>query len=902
MFVLVLPGMAFSALLMLRLSALERARNQQAAEAAAVRTADAVDRELTNIRAALRVLATSPALTAADIPAFDRQARAVGATMGLNVVLTDRDGQQYSNTRSPPGGPLPLTNVTDTLREVVETGRPGLSDLFLGAVSGAPALAVLMPVPERTAPDWVLITSMQPSYLARLLQAQALPPGWIGAVVDGRDTIIARSVDHDRLVGQRASAGLIQHATGERGTWDGTTLDGMAVLAAYARVSGTGWRVAVGVPLGIVRAPFRTTLATLIAAGAGTLALSVLLAWSLGRQIASPLQALAVAGRGIGTEGVPAMQATGISEVDDLALTLAATSSDLLARTDALTAERARLAAIIDTVPVGLVIAAADGRILSGNAQVERMFRYPLLMSGGLLGHDDWVAFHPDGRRVQGAEYPLSRVLAGDDRAELTCHYQRRDGTRFWVSLVAAPIRPAAGGRSSGVVVAVLDVDEVVRAREAKAQFAETLQIQVAERTAALQEANQRLRDEMSGRAAAEEQLRQSQKMEAVGRLTGGIAHDFNNLLTVVIGSLDLLGRRLAEPKHRRLVDNAMAGATRAATLTARLLAFSRQQPLQPQAVDVNRLVAGMEMLLHRTLGETIQVETHLAPDAWHVHADPNQLENALLNLAVNARDAMAVGSGPRDGRTGGCLTVATANRMLAPGAVPPDTLPGEYVEIAVADTGTGMTPEIVAQVFEPFFTTKPQGQGTGLGLSQVHGFVKQTGGSVVVDTAPGQGTTMRVLLPRLREPVAPAIAAPELHGPLGATGETILVVEDEAGVRRFTTAALHELGYAVIEGGTAAEGMRLLQAHPEVALLFTDMVLPDESGRLLAARARRHRPGLRVLFTTGYAKDGVSDPEEEPLELDLIPKPFTIAALGERVRAVLDGASAPCSSRRGPG
>ena len=282
-FVLVLPAMAFSALLMLRLSALERARNQQAAEAAAVRTADAVDRELTNIRAALRVLATSPALAAADIPAFDRQARAVGATMGLNIVLTDRDGQQYSNTRSPPGAPLPLTNVTDTLREVVETGRPGLSDLFLGAVSAAPALAVLMPVPERTAPDWVLITSMQPSYLARLLQAQALPPGWIGVVVDGRDTIIARSVDHDRLVGQRASAGLIQHATGERGTWDGTTLDGMAVLAAYARVNGTGWRVAVGVPLGIVRAPFRTTLATLIAAGAGTLALSVLLAWSLGR-------------------------------------------------------------------------------------------------------------------------------------------------------------------------------------------------------------------------------------------------------------------------------------------------------------------------------------------------------------------------------------------------------------------------------------------------------------------------------------------------------------------------------------------------------------------------------------------------------------------------------------------
>ncbi|MGI4942779.1 MAG: ATP-binding protein, partial [Janthinobacterium lividum] len=846
-FVLVLPGLAFSVLLLLRLSTLEYARGQQAAEAAAVRTADTVDRELANIRAVLRVLATSPALAAADIPAFDHQARAVAATMGLNVVMTDRDGQQYINTRSNPGAPLPRSNVTDTLEEVVATGRPGLSDLYIGAVSGAPAVAVLMPVPEHVQPDWVLISSMQPSYLARLLQAQALPPGWVGVVVDGRGTIIARSVDHDRLVGRRASADLIEHAIGARGTWEGTTLEGTAVLAAYARVGGTEWRVAVGVPLEIMRAPFRATLAILTAAGAGSLALSLLLAWDLGRQIAGPLRALAVAGRRIGKEGAPAMPATGITEMDALAGTLAAASSDLLARTDALMGERARLAVIIDTVPVGLMIAASDGRILSGNAQFERTFRRSALAGGGIGKPEEWVAFHRDGQRVQGADHPLRRVLRGEDRAELTCQYQRGDGTRFWVSLVAAPIRLAPGTALAGVVVAILDIDEVVRAREGKAQFAETLQAEVAERTAALQQTNQRLRDEMSARAAAEDQLRQSQKMESVGRLTGGIAHDFNNLLTVVIGSLDLLGRRITEPKHRRLVENAMDGATRAATLTARLLAFSRQQPLQPQALDVNRLVDGMGNLLHRILGETVQVETCLAPDVWPVNADPNQLESALLNLAVNARDAMA----QENGRTSRRLTITTANRVLEPGALPPDTLPGEYAEIAVADTGTGMAPEIVAQVFEPFFTTKPQGQGTGLGLSQVHGFVKQSGGSVVVDTAPGQGTTMRVLLPRLREPAGAGAGAsaapPEPHALPRAAGETILVVEDEAGVRRFTTEALRELGYVVIGGASAAEGMRLLQAHPEVSLLFTDIVLPDESGRLLAARAQRHRPRLPV-------------------------------------------------------
>jgi len=447
-----------------------------------------------------------------------------------------------------------------------------------------------------------------------------------------------------------------------------------------------------------------------------------------------------------------------------------------------------------------------------------------------------------------------------------------------------------------------------VRAREVKAQFAAALQDQVAERTAALRQANQRLRDEMSGRAAAEGQLRQAQKMEAVGRLTGGIAHDFNNLLTIVVGSLDLLGRRLDDPRHRRLVDNAMEGATRAATLTARLLAFSRQQPPQPQALDVNRLVHGMEELLHRTLGETIQVRTVLAPEAWPVHADPNQLENALLNLAVNARDAMAQGGGPR---TGGRLTITTANRVLAPGDLPPDTLPpntlppdtlppdaspGEYVEIAVADTGCGMAPEVVAQVFEPFYTTKPPGQGTGLGLSQVHGFIKQSGGSIAIDTVaepgPDRGTTMRVLLPRHHA----AAVVPVPRGtapPPRAAGETVLVIEDEPGVRRFTTEALRDLGYAVVEGGTAAEGMLLLQAHPEVALLFTDLVLPDESGRVLASRARRHHPGLRVLFTTGYAREeagaGASGRDETLPSLDLLAKPFTVAALGEKVRMVLD-------------
>ncbi len=902
--VLVLPGLVFCAVLMLRLSQSERARNEQEAQAAASRTADALDRAVANIQSALRVLATSPALASAlpDLPAFDRQARAVAGAMDMNIVLTDRDGQQQVNTRTPPGAALPRASVMDAVRQVNGTGRPVLSNLFQGAVSGAPAVAVLMPVPERAPPDWILSTSIQPTYLTRLLQAQALPDGWVVAVIDGQGVIVARSSDHDAWVGHRASADLIAHATGERGTWTGTTVDGAPVLAAYARAGGAGWRVVVGLPLEAVQGPFRATLAAYTAAGAATLGLALFLAWRLGRRIATPLQVLALAGSRIGQDAPAPLPRTGIAEVDALAGTLAASSASLLARTAALASERARLAAVIDTVPVGLVIAAADGEISSGNAQVARMFRHPVLLSRGTSDYGEWVAFHSDGRRVQPLEYPLARVLQGEERAELTCLYQRGDSTLFWVNLVAAPILAADGAAIAGGVVAVLDMDEVVRAREVKAQFAAALQSEVAARTAELLDANQRLRDEMSGRAAAEDRLRQAQKMEAVGRLTGGIAHDFNNLLTIVVGSLDLLGRRLDDPRQQRLVGNAMEGATRAATLTARLLAFSRQQPLQPQAVDVNRLVSGMEELLARTLGEAVQVRTALVPDAWPVHADLNQLENALLNLAVNARDAMASGDAGPGVRTAGRLTITTANRVLPPGALPPDAATdagldaapdgmghgarteSDWVEIAVADTGCGMTPEVVAQVFEPFYTTKPQGKGTGLGLSQVHGFVRQSGGHVAIDTAPGQGTTMRILLPRLHEPAEAAAAALGPAPVPQAAGETVLVVEDEAGVRRYSAEALRHLGYAVIEAGTAEEGMRLLHAHPEAALLFIDIVLPDEDGRALAARARAARPGLPVLFTTGYAGPGGAGMEEA----DLVLKPFTIAALGAKVRAAL--------------
>ena len=400
------------------------------------------------------------------------------------------------------------------------------------------------------------------------------------------------------------------------------------------------------------------------------------------------------------------------------------------------------------------------------------------------------------------------------------------------------------------------------------------------------------LETEMAERAHVEEQLRQAQKMEAVGRLTGGVAHDFNNLLTVVIGSLDLLSRRVgdADPRQKVLIRNAIDGASRAATLTARLLAFSRQHPLDAKPVDANALVDGMLNLLQRTLGETVAIELDLATGLWPVFADPNQLENAILNLCVNAVDAM-----PK----GGSLTVSTASAVLdeAYCAQHADVAPGPYVMIAVTDTGTGMPPEVVAKAFEPFFTTKPVGKGTGLGLSQVYGFARQSGGHAAIETEPGRGTTIKIYLPRPLAAQAPRLEAvpgsgqPEPVRPAPGEAATVLIVEDDDLVRQFSSAALRDGGYSVIEAGTGPDGLRLLRAHPAIALLFTDIVLKGPmDGKELAQQALVLRPDLPVLFTTGYTKDAITPTGQvcAASGADFIAKPFTAATLATKIAGLL--------------
>jgi CheY-like chemotaxis protein len=372
--------------------------------------------------------------------------------------------------------------------------------------------------------------------------------------------------------------------------------------------------------------------------------------------------------------------------------------------------------------------------------------------------------------------------------------------------------------------------------------------------------------------------------MEAIGQLTGGVAHDFNNLLTVILGNLDNLQRHLpdnAEAQH--MVAAITRASSRAATLTHRLLAFARRQPLEPKPVEVNRLVAGMSDLLRRSLGEGIVIDTVLAGGLWRTLADPYQLESALLNLAVNARDAMP---------SGGRLTIETSNTLLDENyaAANEDVRPGQYVLVAVSDTGTGMAKDVMERAFEPFFTTKEVGQGTGLGLSQVYGFVKQSGGHVKIYTEPGEGTTVKLYLPRLAGAEAESdVIAEAAPLPASVPGETVLVVEDDPDVRAYGADILRGLGYRVIEAPSGPAALRVVEEEPELRLLFTDVGLPGGyNGRQLADEARRRRPDLKVLFTTGYARNAIVHQGRLDPGVALIAKPFTAASLGAKVRQVL--------------
>jgi len=484
------------------------------------------------------------------------------------------------------------------------------------------------------------------------------------------------------------------------------------------------------------------------------------------------------------------------------------------------------------------------GNITNWNPGAERIKGYK---AEEVLGRN-FSTFYTEEDREAGIPARALEIATRTGRYESEGWRVRKDGSLLWASAVIDAIRDKSGE--------VIGFAKITR--------------------------------DLTEKREIEAQLRQSQKMEAVGQLTGGIAHDFNNLLTIITGNIDIAARMLdgdgADGRIRRAIGNAMKGAERASALTQRLLAFSRRQPLAPKALDLDKVVAGVSDLLKRSLGELIHLEIVSSPGLWPVEADPNQLESALVNLAVNARDAIA---------DSGTLTIETANAYLDAdyAAAHAEVPPGNYVVIAVSDTGVGMPRDVLARVFEPFFTTKEVGRGTGLGLSQVYGFVKQSGGHVNVYSEEGCGTTVKIYLPRFTgaaaEEEAPAGTAVE---PRSARGESILVVEDDAEVRAFSADVLRDAGYHVLEASDGAAALRILERRDQrVDLLFTDVVMPGLSGRELSDQARQFRPNLKVLYTSGYTRNAIVHGGRLDPGVELLPKPFTSRSLMARVRDLLD-------------
>jgi signal transduction histidine kinase/ActR/RegA family two-component response regulator len=406
------------------------------------------------------------------------------------------------------------------------------------------------------------------------------------------------------------------------------------------------------------------------------------------------------------------------------------------------------------------------------------------------------------------------------------------------------------------------------------AQSHDALELKVRERTAELEA-------EVAQRAKAEAALRQSQKMEAVGQLTGGIAHDFNNMLTGVIGSLDIMRRRIASNRLEdidRFMDAAQASASRAAALTQRLLAFSRRQSLDPKPTDINSLAASLNELIRGSVDERIQLRFAFAPDLPRAIVDVNQLESALLNLAINARDAMPHGGELTIGTRATDLGEAAAQRL--------GVAPGSYVVVSVSDSGVGMAPDLVEKVFDPFFTTKPLGQGTGLGLSMVYGFARQSGGHVRIDSRPGDGTTVEVLLPATEEEAADEISATDAAPP--GDGQRVLVVEDDPAVRLLVREVLEELGYLTVEAAEPHAAIPILASAMPFDLLISDVGLPGMNGRELAEIARSHRPQLPILFITGYAENATIRADFLGARMSMVAKPFRLEELAAKINAMV--------------
>lgn len=879
--ILTLPPLILEAVLLYRYSVAERSRAELDLQEDAKGAGNLIDAKFVAAEHVLRVLAASPLLVAGDLKGFEALLRRVSRETDRPYVLVAPDGTQVINTNAPEGAALPRSNTAHWSPALAKR-RAYATNVFKGALSGDAVMSVVVPIIQQDTVRWTLNVSLYSKDFADVLAAPGVPGDWIVSVVDREGVHLARSHGNAQFAGRPMVPALVAHLKEQKsGVLQTTTLEGIRVISTTARAPRSDWAVAIGRPAAELNAPLERQFAFLFAAGLAIVAAGLAIAWLLSRQINQAIghisrQAHRLAsgepiekGRSLLKEGtiidealirsamVLAQRDSAMRELTaSLERQVAARTAELEQTNLQLRAEIARRAESEQNFSVlvqgvadySLILLSPEGLVTTWNLGAERM--------KGYLAHEiqgaHFSRFYTEEDRARGIPARALETAAREGKFEVEGLRVRKSGERFWAHTVIDAIRDEAG--------TLVGYAKITR--------------DITQRKQAEQELNR-----------AQQDLAHAQKIEATGQLTGGIAHDFNNMLAVILASARLLQDRLRRGEDvQPFIDGIREAAERGVALTKGLLAFARRQPLAPEPIDSNRLVKDMSEIFRRTIPESIEIETVLAGGLWTTRADRNALENALLNLVTNARDAMAAG---------GRLTIETANAYLddAYAARHAEIAPGQYVVVAVTDTGAGMTPDVMQRAFEPFFTTKPTGQGTGLGLSQVYGFAKQSDGHAKIYSEPGRGTTIKLYLPRLLSAEKPSDKERDISATLlrSLQNEQILVVEDDPQVRKLVLEMLAELGYRTTAATSPADALTLLEKC-DVALMLTDVVMPGMNGRQLAEKAQSVRPGLKTLFMTGYTQNaivhnGILDPG-----VALLTKPFSLEELGRKLREMLAG------------
>jgi len=820
--VTVLPLVGLASATILRTVDDERARIQRDVKERAENLLREVDRQIASIQGELQVLAVSPSLQTGNFAAFDHHMREALKIRGTSIALHDTRAQQLLSTTRPFGDPLPYETNSEMLDRVVETGQPQISDLIIGAVLARPILTVGVPVRRDGRVAYVLAMG---------------PEGWFPSI----------------------------------------TKEGVPVYSAFRRSPISGWTVAIGLPREFVDAPVRRTQWLAFGGGGTAFAVSLALAWWMARAIRRPVESLTAAARALGSEEPVGPPVGGVRELDQIGGALCAAAVMLEQRTRArmqaeaaLRASEERFRMLAESLPQLVWTCLPDGRVdylsrqwldYTGMSEAEPLDSQRLKQ-----------VIHPGDLEATTASW----AAAAEGRAPYDLEHRIRaaDGSYRWFKTRGTPVMDAAG-QTIKWFGSCTDIQDIVEARDTLARSREQLEVMVEERTRELAATNVRLRTEIGARELAQTALVQAQKMEAVGQLTGGIAHDFNNLLTAVSGSLELLEASTLEEKSLRLLHTAQRGASRGAKLTQSLLAFARKQHLELVPADLNSVIAEMSEMLHRSIGASIDIRLSPASELWPVLIDVNQIESALLNIAINARDAMP---------QGGTLLIETANIDAGSDELPDEMAGRDCVLVSLRDTGTGMGPEVIEHAFEPFFTTKEIGRGTGLGLSMVFGVVRQSGGAVHIDSRIREGTAVQIYLPRTTEAAVPRSGRPTQPKPAG--GAHILVVDDDPDVRWVIAECLRGIGHEVTEARNGGSALTILERGDQFDLLVMDLAMPGLSGAETVRLARRIRPDLKALFCTGYAD--VSRFEGETGGDVLLRKPFGPDALIAAVQQAL--------------